>query len=113
MYPNDDDGDALQRLADDGFDMSRPTDIEFVVLAPNRKAADAIAKLAASAGYRTRLEDAEEDESWDCYWIKAMVPTYEGVVAAQRELDDMSRQFNGKIDGWGTFGNAADHPEPE
>jgi hypothetical protein len=34
-----------------------------------------------------------------------MVPTYEVVVAAQKELDELSAPLGGHSDGWGTLGN--------
>jgi len=53
------------------------------------------------------VHDAEDD-AWDCYCTKAMLPTYDGVVEAQRQLDELSRPFGGRSDGWGTWGNSAD-----
>ena len=35
----------------------------------------------------------------------SVVATYEGVIAAQEELDELSAPVGGKSDGWGTFGN--------
>jgi hypothetical protein len=37
-----------------------------------------------------------------------MVPTYDGVIDAQLELDELSRPSGGRNDGWGTSGNSAD-----
>jgi hypothetical protein len=103
-YPNDADGDALRRVIGLGADMSRPMEIDFFVAVPRREAGKAIARLATHAGYRTSIVHNEEDDAWDCYCSKFMLLTYEGVVAAQRELDELSRPFGGRSDGWGTFG---------
>jgi hypothetical protein len=57
-------------------------------------------------GYCTEVVHDEEDDPWDCYCTKTMLPTYDGVVGAERELDELSRPFGGHSDGWGTSGNA-------
>lgn len=108
-YPNDADGNALQRIAEDGADMSMPMNIDFVVAAPDEDSARAIAKVAAERGYRTDV-DREEAGDWSCYCARTMVATYEGVIAIQAELDALSRPHGGHADGWGTLGNT---PEDE
>jgi len=100
-FPEDADGDALRRIASAGIDMSRPLEIDFFVAVPGREAGEAVARLAAHAGYRAELVRDEEDDAWDCYCTKRMIPTYEAVVAAQRELDELSHPFGGRADGWG------------
>jgi hypothetical protein len=107
-YPGDADGDALRRVASQGADMSRPMDIDFFVSVPDRQAGESVARLATGLGYRTELVHDEEDDAWDCYCTKAMLATYDGVVEAQRELDELSRPFGGHSDGWGTSGDWAD-----
>ena len=106
-YPDDADGDALRRVASTGADMSGPMDIDFFVVVPDREGGEALAQLAARAGYRTELLHDDEDDAWDCYCTKSMLPTYDGVVTAQCELDQLSRPFGGHTDGWATSGNPA------
>ena|SRR5260370_13467950 len=105
-YPNDADGDALRRVASTGIDMSCPMDIDFFVTVPDREAGDAVAELATRTGYHTKLVHDEEDDAWDCYCTKTMLATYDCVVDAQLELDELSRPFGGHSDGWGTSGKS-------
>jgi hypothetical protein len=107
-YPDDADGDALRRVASTGADMSRPMEIDFVVAVPGREAGEAVAQIAARSGYRTELVHDEEDDAWDCHCNKKVLPTYEEVIAAQRELDELCQPFGGYVDGWGTFGSTSD-----
>ena len=37
-----------------------------------------------------------------------MLATYDGVMAAQAELAELSERFGGFPDGWDTFGNGPD-----
>jgi hypothetical protein len=100
-YPDDPDGDALRRVASTGADMSLLMAIDFFVKVPGREAGEAVARIASGAGYCTDLV-YDEDDAWDCYCTKTMLPTYDGIVQAQRELDELSRPFGGQSDGWGT-----------
>jgi regulator of RNase E activity RraB len=80
--------------------------IDFHVAAPDEASAHAIATAALSLGYRVRVYDSPEtDGGWTCECSTRMLATYEGVVAIQRELREISVEFGGYPDGWGTFGN--------
>ena len=103
-FPNDADGDALRRVAERS-DMSKPMDIDFAVDVPNQAHAAEMAQLAAQRGYTTAVERDEASQRWTCYCTKRMVPTYAGVIAAQKELDELSGPLDGRSDGWGTLGN--------
>ena len=104
-YPNDSDGDALRRVAGDA-DMSRPMEIDFFVAVPDQATGEAVGDLATAAGYSVKLGKDEESNDWTAYCSKTMMATYENVVGAQRELDEMVGHLcNCGTDGWGTFGN--------
>jgi hypothetical protein len=80
--------------------------IEVQVAAPDKASAQAIATVASSLGYRVSVHDSPEtDGRWTCECCTRMLATYEGVLAIQRELGEISAEFGGYPDGWGTFGN--------
>lgn len=103
-YPSDADGDALRRVAALGSDMTRPMEIDFIVAVPDREAGEALVRLAIEAGYHPELTYDEQEDAWDCCCRETMLPSYEGVTAAQRELEGLSRPLGGRTDGWGTSG---------
>jgi hypothetical protein len=105
IYPNDADGDALQRVADHGSNMSQPMSIDFCVAVPNELAGKAVAEVVTAKGYVTKVVKDHDATSWTCYCTKEMVATYNAVIAAQAELDELSKPFGGYIDGWVTGGN--------
>jgi regulator of RNase E activity RraB len=105
-YPPDSDGDSLRRVAEDGSDMSLPMSIDFTVMAPDEKAARAIAELALAQGFDPSIGDNGGKSAWSVYCTRWMLATYDGVVAAQAQLRDIAQPFGGHCDGWGTFGNA-------
>jgi hypothetical protein len=103
-FPNDADGDALRDLARRA-DLSKPMKIDFAVVVPDEQSGKAMADKARAHGYDPALDFDDESETWTCYCTKRMVPTYQGVVAAQAELDSLSSSLGGHCDGWGTFGH--------
>lgn len=101
--PNDADGDALRNLQADGFDLTKPMEIDFPVAAPTEAACKAIAAAAESAGFTTTCVE-EEDHEWTCWCTKIMAPQYKDIIAVQKQLDELSIPHGGYSDGWGTFG---------
>jgi regulator of RNase E activity RraB len=114
-YPNDEDGQALQQLADDGHDMSQPMLIEFHIAAEDEQTAQRVAAEAARLGYETEVFNDEEEQdleddlpAWTCECSRLMKPEYQAIMNAQAELDAIARPLGAYADGWGTFGNAED-----
>ena len=104
-YPNDSDGDALRRVATNGSDMSAPMEIDFPVLFTSEAKARAFAPVAIGLGYRVEIDAHENDSNWDVMCSRRMVPNYDELIRIQDELNRAAMPFDGKSDGWGTFGN--------
>jgi regulator of RNase E activity RraB len=104
-YPDDDDGDALRKVAEAGADMTRPMVIEFSIDAADERSARNIAELVEARGFDPSISDNDGGASWSVYCAKSMLATYEGVVAVQAELNALVAAHGGECDGWGTFGN--------
>jgi regulator of RNase E activity RraB len=113
-FPNDSDGDALRRVANDGSDMSKPMCIDFHVAVPDEAAAKGLAETVYRFGYRVSIYDSAEGPlPWTCEVSTRMLATHEGVLAVQEELAELSAPFGGHPDGWGTFGNGPDGDSSE
>jgi hypothetical protein len=109
VYPDDDDGDALGLVASGGADMSRPMTIEFTIAVPSIDGARSLAERIAAAGYVPNLFVVDEDGSVSLYCARSMLATYEGVVAAQSELNVLCKPVGANCDGWITPGNRQDN----
>ncbi len=105
-FPNDSDGDSLRRVVESGSDLSQPMSIDFIVDAPNEQAARLIAKLVTAEGFDPSLSDNGGAASWSVFCSKFMLATYEAVVAARTQLNEIARAHGGRCDEWQTFGNA-------
>lgn len=107
MYPSDADGDALQRLADDGNDMARPMLIDFEVVLPGIQEATALSEQVKSFASNLEIR-SRKDNRVDLTCSVLMTPTYEAVIEMQARLATLAQPLNGSPDGWGSFGNQAE-----
>jgi hypothetical protein len=114
-FPNDEDGSVLNILAKQGLDMNASIEIEFAVYAPNEKCADLIATAMNKSGFEAEVDfdEGELDEgeemteenkefwpSWSVYYVVSMIPSYDEIVAIQKNLDGIAKPLGGYSDGW-------------
>lgn len=105
-FPADDTGDALRRIAKNGFDLTRLLKMEFFVAVPDEDEGQKLAGLACAEGLETSVEQSDESQRWTCYCTKVLVADYNAVLAFEEQLDNLARPLGGHSDGFGTFGNA-------
>ena len=112
-FPHDADGEALRRIAEDGSNLSKPMFINFQVVVPDEESAKGLASIAGKLGYHVSIYESPDcDLPWTCECSSRMLATYETVIAIQEELAEISVQFGGHPDGWGTFGNGPSGQPP-
>lgn len=117
-FPNDEDGNALRSLKEEGLDLSKEVEIEFAVDSPDEASSKEIAAAMTFKGFPTKivydegeLEEGEEitpeseefAPSWTVYSNIRMVPEHGEIIRIQEELDEISKPFGGKSDGWGIW----------
>lgn len=105
IYPNDEDGQALEQIETQGSDMSLPMEIDFFIAVPSVEAGEAVSSAIRRLGFSPSVELDDETGQWTCYAAKTMVATYESIIEAQSKLSQVSEPLGGSTDGWGTYGN--------
>ena len=119
IYPDDNDGLALQKLHNAGCDMTAIIHIEFFILVENKLKANFVLDLIKHDSdliYESievihdpgELEEGEpmtqdNHEFWPSYSVcisRRMVPNYESIVNYQKLLKKCV-SGNGDLDGWG------------
>jgi len=106
--PDDETGSALRRYVMEGSDLTRPMLMDFFVLVPSENAGKKVADAAQELGYSTSVEYDQQTEAWTCYCTKTIVPSYNAVTQIEEQLDLIAQGFGGRIDGFGSFGNAGE-----
>jgi hypothetical protein len=105
-FPNDAEGQALRRMAEGGIDMTKPMAVDFTVAVPDQRSGRLVAEAAETEGFRGNVSRDEASPGWRCTCTRTMVPEYDDIVSAQVLLDEISRPYGGRCDGWGTLGKA-------
>ena len=109
-YPNDADGDVLQRLSDGGFDFSNRHDVDFYCYASNYEKAEQISSIASEQGYECDITISEDEDDplkkHSVYMTVNIHLNYEGIIARQASLNDWLKSFKTHCDGWGVMSNA-------
>lgn len=108
-YSNDDDGNALRRVAK-LTDMSKPMLFDSCILARSEAAAEACLNEVIAAGYTaSKYGSDDEPDRWTVECRIEMIAAYDDIVRIQRALDAIVAQHGGRSDGWGAFGNSPDN----
>lgn len=105
VFPDDETGNVLRDFQKNGFDLSKPMDIDFFVAVPSRPSGEKVALQARALGYVVSVEQDDDTKEWTCYCTKRMVPDYHKIVSIEDELMAISKPFDGFADGFGTYGN--------
>jgi hypothetical protein len=104
-FPDDENGDALRRMQDEGDNLAIARDIDFNAVFPTQEAADGFAKHFEASGHRTSVErtDSDPELPWDVVVVKHMVPDHEEITTFEGTLEGVAIEFGGYNDGWGCF----------
>lgn len=102
-FPEDDNGNVLWQMQEDGDDLSEPHDIEFSI------AFDTQAKAEVCALHLLHLEQKvsllEDDEKTPVEWVVTiyvhMEPEYTDIIDLEEWFISIADKFEGEYDGWG------------
>ena len=102
-FPDDENGDVLRRLVSAGVDLSKPRDIDFVVVFREEYAAQAFAGQIRDLGHNVLVErtDTASGLPWDARVIRHMVPDHAAIRRFEEQLEKLASPHGGRNDGWG------------
>ena len=102
MIPDDENGEVLKRMLDDGDDLSLERPVEFFHVFPDEAAAIAFAAAAAERPFVSVDEpEVDEDDVWEVCVVRIMAPSHSAITALERELGELAETHGGFADGWG------------
>ena len=82
IFPDDENGRVLRNIAARGNDLTKPRDIDIVVVFAQASSAEQFAEHFRGLGYAVSVQETESgrDYPWDAIVVRHMVPTYEGIT---------------------------------
>lgn len=102
-FPDDENGDVLRQMAEQGDDLSVAREIDFSVIFPTEEAALQFAVLLLRNGQKVSFSEYEEDEErpWEVQAHPFMVPTHDNISGYESLLASEAESLGGLNDGWG------------
>lgn len=102
-FPEDDNGNVLWQMYEDGDDLSEPHQVEFSLVFQEQD------KLEQCALHLLRQEQKvsffNDEESPEQDWVLTihieMIPDYSDIVDLEDWFGSIATQFGGEYDGWG------------
>jgi hypothetical protein len=113
QYPDDENGDALRHMAEQGVDLTALHKLDFEHVFPDEKSARQFAQAVGSSVLETVVhspEDPSDDDEWEVQCRVRMVPSHAEISATEQRLEAMASEFGGYADGWGLMSNPDGSP---
>jgi len=104
-FPNDENGNVLWRMLEDGDNLSKPREIDFSVIFSTEEAALQFAVHLLHSDQKVSFSEyAEHDElPWQVQVHPVREPTYENITGFENQLGADAAEFGGRNDGWGSM----------
>lgn len=102
-FPDDENGQVLQYMAEQGDNLSIPREIDFAVVFPTEEAALKFAVILLRKGQKVSFSEYEEGEDmpWQVLAHPFMEPSYENISGYEDALAEDADELGGENDGWG------------
>ena len=101
MLPDDENGDVLRAMLEDGDDLTLPREIDFHLVFGEEAAARAFADAAMTrADLIVSSPSADEEGIWLVTASRHMAPRHGDITRLEQELTVLAESFGGYPDGW-------------
>ena len=102
-FPNDENGDVLRGMVDEGDDISKPRNIDFYFAFEIEDEAKCFAEqVRVTTGLPAEVSTYESDQ-WQVCVTKYMVPKHHDITELETSLTHIARLYHGDADGWGSM----------
>ncbi len=101
-FRDDDNGDVLQRLHDDGVDFTVPHNINYEVAFNTLKNAEIFCELVSDEDYS--VEIIPDPIEYLCICTKSQLLDYQVIKISEGLLSKLAAPLAGEVVGWGVLG---------
>jgi NADPH-dependent ferric siderophore reductase len=101
LLPDDENGDVLRAMLEDGDDLTLPREIDFLLVFGDETAARAFAGAAnALPDLIVSIPGVDDEGIWQVVASRHMVPRHADITRLEKELTVLAESFGGYPDGW-------------
>jgi len=101
IFPDDENGNKLRRMYEDGEDLSKTRDIAFTVLLPDSDAVQEFGSYFYNLGLQVKAKrnDSGSGLPWNVVVTVNMLPNYEDIINFEKKLEEVAAPLGGRVDG--------------
>lgn len=105
IFPDDENGDVLWNMMQQGDDLSKKRDIEFTVIFPTEEEALKFGEILLVNRQQVLLCDNEDSDDYpfEIVVTVAIFPTHKEITDYENLLQEYASDLNGYNDGWGCY----------
>ena len=115
QFPDDDNGNVLWQMAEDGDDLTEAHEIEFSIAFQTEEQAEKCALYLLKE--EQKISMFEDDDSDTAEWVITiyvyMEPEYSDIVDLEEWFGKIAEQHSGEYDGWGCMAYVYDDEDTE
>ena len=101
QYPDDDNGNVLWQMHEDGDDLTEAHEIEYSIAFTSEEKVDQCAIYLLKEEQKISLFEDEDTNEWVITIYVYMEPEYADIVDLEEWFSKIAVQFEGEYDGWG------------
>ncbi|WP_273777345.1 ribonuclease E inhibitor RraB [Acinetobacter sp. GSS19] len=102
QYPDDDNGNLLWEMYEDGDDLNEPHEIEFSIVFKTLELAEKCALHLLQQEQKISLfQETEGSKLWVLNAHVNMIPEYQDIQDLEEWFTRIATEFQGEYDGWG------------
>lgn len=103
LFPNDDNGDVLWQMAQDGDDLTEAHEIEYSIAFTDKAKAEQCALFLLHEEQKISLfiDEESENQEWIITIYVYMEPEYSDIVDLEEWFTIIANEHGGEYDGWG------------
>jgi regulator of RNase E activity RraB len=101
LLPDDETGEVLRAMLDDGDDLTRPREIAFYLVFAEATQAEAFAAQAAElSDLEVEAPEVDEEGIWQVVATRRMSASHAGITGLEQLLATLAQPHGGHPDGW-------------
>jgi len=103
LYPEDENGDVLWNMLQDGDDLSIPREVDFALIFPTQDVAITFAVHLLKNEQKVSLAayEGNDEYPWQVVVHPLMLPTHQNISGFEGLLASEAVSYSGQVDGWG------------
>lgn len=114
QFPDDDNGNILWQMVEDGDDLTELHEIEFSIAFQDQQNAEQCAMHLLYQEQKFLFQDdSVEPNEWIITIFVTMEPEYSDIVDLEQWFSTIAEQFNGEYDGWGCMAYVFEEDEED